>query len=160
MRTDRQELMERDDRMARLLQDLIASYDLSTYRENAFEQLFCSEILQAAWLTGLPPLEIDRPFVDFVADRPSGCVVNLRPTVGGEPGRIRFSYDVFAAEPGRPLQVAGLKAAKKSVNTRQPDGEFAKVERLHHVVVPTKLMTRGLDVDGPLIRMFGEPGNA
>ena len=52
--------------MARPLEELISSYDLSTYRENAFEQLFCSELLQAAWLSGYPPLEIDRPFVDFV----------------------------------------------------------------------------------------------
>lgn len=49
----------------RSLWDLVRSFELSSYRENLFEQIFCSEFLQGCWLAGLPPIEIDRPFVDF-----------------------------------------------------------------------------------------------
>ncbi len=47
------------------LWNLVRSFELSSYRANLFEQIFCSELLQGAWLAGLPPIEIDRPFVDF-----------------------------------------------------------------------------------------------
>ncbi len=172
--------------MVRHLQELIAGFELSTYRENAFEQLFCSELLQAAWMQGLDPLEIDRPFVDFagydlvitcgdvsrhtqlkatagqmkihraLADKPSGCVVNLRPAVDGDPPRIRFRYDLFAGAPGLPLDLAGLPAARKAHNTRQLDGSFAKSERLRHVVVPRSRFSKNLDVDELLRGLFGE----
>jgi len=51
--------------MHRPLDDLVSSFELSSYRENLFEQIFCSELLQGCWVAGLPPVEIDRPFVDF-----------------------------------------------------------------------------------------------
>jgi hypothetical protein len=51
--------------MGRSLETLARSNELSSYRENLFEQIFCSELLQGCWVAGLPPIEIDRPFVDF-----------------------------------------------------------------------------------------------
>jgi len=51
--------------MRRSLDELVRSFELSSYRENLFEQIFCSELLQGCWVAGLPPVEIDRPFVDF-----------------------------------------------------------------------------------------------
>lgn len=171
--------------MVRPLQELITGFELSSYRENTFEQLFCSELLQAAWMQGLAPLEIDRPFVDFagydlvitcgavsrhtqlkatvgrikihsaLAEKPSGCVVNLRPAVTGDPPRIRFWYDLFAALPGSRLDLTGLPAARKAYNTRQPDGSFAKSERLQHVVVPRSRFQKKLDVDELLQGLFG-----
>ena len=51
--------------LSRSLWDLVRSYELYSYRENLIEQIFCSELLQGCWLAGLPPVEIDRPFVDF-----------------------------------------------------------------------------------------------
>ena len=50
---------------SRSLDALARSFELSSYRENLFEQIFCSELLQGCWVAGLPPIEIDRPFVDF-----------------------------------------------------------------------------------------------
>src|SRR5438270_12925038 len=47
------------------LAELVQSFKLSSYRANLFEQIFCSELLQGCWVAGLPPVEIDRPFVDF-----------------------------------------------------------------------------------------------
>src|SRR4051794_783581 len=47
------------------LAELVQSFKLSSYRANLFEQIFCAELLQGCWLAGLPPVEIDRPFVDF-----------------------------------------------------------------------------------------------
>lgn len=47
------------------LSALLSDPTISSYRENVLEQLFCSELLQAAWRAGLPAVEIDRPFVDF-----------------------------------------------------------------------------------------------
>ena len=47
------------------LDDLVRSFEYSSYRENLFEQIFCSELLQGCWRAGLGPIEIDRPFVDF-----------------------------------------------------------------------------------------------
>lgn len=49
----------------RELKDLLAAPETSSYRALVLEQVFCSEVLQAAWKVGLPVLEIDRPFVDF-----------------------------------------------------------------------------------------------
>ena len=171
--------------MHRRLEELVAGFDLSTYRENTFEQVFCAELLQAAWLAGRPPLEIDRPFVDFagydlvvtcgavtrhvqlkatagqitihraLATKPSGCVVNLRPVVAGDPARIGFRYDLYANEPGTPLDLEGLRSARKAHNTRQPDGGFGKAERLQHVVVPVSRFTRNLDIDLLLGGLFG-----
>jgi len=51
--------------MTRSLESLARSFELSSYRENLFEQIFCSELLQGCWVAGLQPIEIDRPFVDF-----------------------------------------------------------------------------------------------
>jgi hypothetical protein len=149
------------------LNELLTSFEQSTYRVNVLEQLFCGELLQAAWTLGYPPLEIDRPFVDFqgydlvvacgtitwhvqlkatrgrvvvhqaLTEKPSGCVVNLRPKVEGALPRIKFGFDFFGKAPGDPMDISNLKRAKKSINTRQPDGTFAKDERTHHVVVYT-----------------------
>jgi hypothetical protein len=169
------------------LGELLTSFEQSTYRENVLEQLFCGEVLQAAWALGYPPLEIDRPFVDFqgydlvvscaavtrhvqlkatrgqvvvhqmLAEKPSGCVINLRPTVAGAPARIGFAFDFFGEAPGEQLDISGLKRAKKSINTRQPDGTFAKDERIHHVAVPRSAFNgRGLSTDGLLLQLFGE----
>ena len=160
-------------------------------------------MLQAAWLAGWSPLEIDRPFVDFagydlvvtcgpvtrhvqlkatagqitvhraLATKPSGCVVNLRPLVAGDPARIGFRYDLYADKPGTPLDLEGLRAARKAHNTRQPDGGFGKAERLQHVVVPVSRFTRNLVSswagcsarrrwldEGPSGSIFGETNGA
>jgi hypothetical protein len=169
------------------LKELITSFEQSTYRENVLEQLFCGELLQAAWTLGYPPLEIDRPFVDFqgydlviscqavtrhvqlkatrgrvaihqaLAEKPSGCVINLQPTVAGTPPRIGFTFDFYGNTPGDQLVISGLKRAKKPINTRQPDGTFAKDDRLHHVVVPrSAFVGRGLSTEELLNRLFGE----
>jgi hypothetical protein len=169
------------------LGDLLTSFEQSTYRENVLEQLFCGELLQAAWVLGYPPLEIDRPFVDFqgydlvascaaitrhvqlkatrgqvivhqaLAEKPSGCVINLRPSVEGAPPRIGFTFDFFGEAPGEQLDISGLKRAKKSINTRQSDGTFAKGERLHHVAVPRSAFHgHGLSTDDLLLQLFGD----
>jgi hypothetical protein len=169
------------------LGDLLTSFEQSTYRENVLEQLFCGELLQAAWVLGYPPLEIDRPFVDFqgydlvvscaaftrhvqlkatrgqvvvhqaLAQKPSGCVINLRPTIQGAPPRIGFTFDFFGEVPGEQLDISGLKRAKKSINTRRPDGTFGKDERIHHVAVPRSAFNgRGLSTDDLLLKLFGK----
>ncbi len=150
----------------RSLEDLIRSFELSSYRENLLEQIFCAELLQGWWQAGLPPVELDRPFVDFqgydlvatcgsitrhmqlkatrglvtahraLASKPSACVINLVPRVEGTPKRILFSYRFYGQTPGTPLDLTGFKAARKTVNVRQAGGEFAKPERLNHVVIP------------------------
>jgi hypothetical protein len=169
------------------LNDLLTSFEQSTYRESVFEQIFFGELLQAAWTLGYPPLEIDRPFVDFqgydlvatcgaitrhvqlkatrgrvvvhqaLAEKPSGCVINLRPKVEGALPRIKFDFDFFGKAPGDPMDISDLKRAKKSVNTRQLDGTFAKDERIRHVVVPRSAFGgRGLSIDELLQHLFGD----
>src|SRR5438874_13241347 len=56
--------MDRDI-VSRSLEDLVRSYELSSYRESLFAQLFVAELLQGCWIAGLKPVEIDRPAVDF-----------------------------------------------------------------------------------------------
>jgi hypothetical protein len=41
------------------LSELLSDPTLSSYREQVLEQIFCSDLLQAAWRANLPPLEID-----------------------------------------------------------------------------------------------------
>lgn len=47
------------------LGDLVNSHALSSYRENRLEQLVTTELVQAAWIAGLPAIELARAFVDF-----------------------------------------------------------------------------------------------
>lgn len=171
--------------MGRSLTDLHSSYEFSSYRESVLEQLFCTEVAQAAWIAGYPVIEISRPFVDFqgydlemsaglitrhvqlkatrgritvhraLAEKPSACLINLRPTVVGE--RTALSYDFFGGGPREQLDLDGLKAAKKNTNSRQDDGSFAKNERPNHVVVPASRFKKGLDIDGLLGALLGEP---
>jgi len=160
---------------------------LSSYRENLFEQIFCSELLQGCWLAGLPPIEIDRPFVDFqgydlVATcanvtrhiqlkasrggqlavhrnlelKPSACVVNLEPAVAHDPDRIVFTYRFFGSAPGDPISLRGLPAAKKSINTRQANGEFGKSERSNHVRIPESRFTKSMGIAALAGALFGE----
>lgn len=169
--------------MERSLADLHSSWEYSSYRESVLEQLFCSEVLQAAWIAGYPVIEISRPFVDFqgydlevsagpitrhvqlkatrgritvhraLAEKPSACLINLRPTVVDD--RTAFTYDFFGAEPGERLDLEGLKSAKKNTNSRQEDGSFAKNERPNHVTVTAARFTKGLDIEGLLAALFG-----
>lgn len=171
--------------MGRSLEDLHSSWELSSYRESVLEQLFCAEVLQAGWIAGYPVIEISRPFVDFqgydlelsagpvtrhvqlkatrgrisihraLAEKPSACVVNLRPTVVGD--RTALTYDYFGAEPGERINLTGLKASKKSYNARQEDGSFAKNERPNHVAVPASRFVKGLDIEGLLAALLGSP---
>jgi hypothetical protein len=171
----------------RSLWDLVRSFELSSYRENLFEQIFCSELLQGCWLAGLPPIEIDRPFVDFqgydlvatcagitrhiqlkasragqiavhrnLALKPSACVVNLEATVASETGRIGFSYRFYGSSPGEALNLEGLKAAKKSFNTRLSPGEFGKAERANHVRIPQSKFSQSMDMIALAKRLFGD----
>ncbi|HEV3164123.1 MAG TPA: hypothetical protein VGZ22_08830 [Isosphaeraceae bacterium] len=178
--------------MSRSLVALIQSFEMSTYRENLFEQIFCSELLQGAWVAGLAPVEIDRPFVDFqgydlvatcgavtrhiqlkasrggqltvhraLALKPSACVVNIVARIVGDPERIAFTYRFFGSQPGQPLNLSGLKPAKKVVNTRQPDGEFAKSDRPNHLRVPHGRFSEPTDIVGLASVLFGTaPGQA
>jgi len=171
----------------RSLWDLARSYELSSYRENLFEQIFCSELLQGCWVAGLPPVEIDRPFVDFqgydlvatcagitrhiqlkasrggqltvhrnLALKPSACVVNLEVSVAQDPDRIRFTYRFFGSPPGQPLDLQGLKPAKKSFNTRLESGSFGKTERPNHVQIPQSRFSAWVDIIGLATKLFGD----
>lgn len=171
----------------RSLWDLVRSYELSSYRENLIEQVFCSELLQGCWLAGLPPVEIDRPFVDFqgydlvatcagitrhiqlkasrggqitvhrnLAMKPSACIVNLEVSVKEDPDRIRFTYRFFGSPPGEPLDLEGLRAAKKSFNTRSASGEFGKAERPNHVQIPQSRFAASMDIISLAKRLFGD----
>jgi hypothetical protein len=42
--------------MAAILDDLLGSYEHSSYRENVLTQLFVAELLQACWTAGFPPV--------------------------------------------------------------------------------------------------------
>lgn len=152
--------------MTRSLNTLVRSFALSSYRESLFTQLFVAELLQGCWVAGLPEVEIDLPAVDFqgydlvatcagvvrhiqlkatkgriaihraMAQKPSACLINLEPSVAGSPERIRFTYRFFGASAGRTLMLDDLRPARKTVNTRNTDGVFAKAERANHVIVP------------------------
>src|SRR5213080_4688345 len=112
------------------LEDLVRSYQLSSYRESLLAQLFVAELLQGCWIAGLEPVEIDRPAVDFqgydlvascagvvrhiqlkakkgrvsvhraLSQKPSACVINLEPAVTESPPRIRFTYRFFGSPAG------------------------------------------------------------
>jgi len=171
----------------RSLWELVRSFELSSYRANLFEQIFCSELLQGCWLAGLPPVEIDRPFVDFqgydlvatcagitrhiqlkasrggqiavhrnLGLKPSACIVNLEASVSSGPDRIRFSYRFFGSPPGEPLNLEGMKAAKKSFNTQLSQGAFGKAERANHVRIPQSKFSPSMDIIGLAKRLFGE----
>ena len=129
--------------MTRSLAELHSSWELSSYRESVLEQLWCAEILQAAWIGGYPVIEISRPFVDFqgydlevsagsitrhvqlkptkgqisvhraLAEKPSACLINLRPAVVGD--RTAFTYDFFGSPPGEPLDLSDMHAANTSM---------------------------------------------
>jgi hypothetical protein len=175
----------------RPLRNLIRSFELSSYRANLFEQIFCSELLQGCWLAGLPPVEIDRPFVDFqgydlvatcggitrhiqlkasrggriavhrnLALKPSACVVNLEASTGGDPERIGFSYRYYGSRPGEALNLEGLRAARKSFNTRRASGAFGKAERANHLQIPHSKFVGPLDIVGLAKRLFGESAAA
>lgn len=93
------------------LEKLTKSTELSSYRENFLEQVFCVQLIQACWLRRLPPVELAHALVDFsgydlvvscgqverhiqlkatvgkitlnreLARKPSGCCVLMQPTV-------------------------------------------------------------------------------
>lgn len=172
--------------MVRPLTDLHKSWQLSSYRESVLEQLFCAELLQAAWVGGYDPVEISRPFVDFqgydleltvgrvsrhvqlkatsrqialheaLEAKPAACMINLRPAAVDD--RTVFTYDFFGSPPGQPLDLTGLKPAKKSTNSLQADGSWSKNERLHHRIVPITKCDRGLTIEQLLTLLFGAPG--
>lgn len=179
----------------RSLWDLVRSFELSNYREKLFEQIFCSELLQGCWLAGLPPVEIDRPFVDFqgydlaatcagitrhiqlkasragqitvhrnLALKPSACVVNMEASIESDPERIRLRYRYFGSGPGKPLNLDGLKPARKAFNTRLTSGAFGKAERVNHLRIPHAHFSASIDVTELAKRLFGvsaavvEPG--
>lgn len=170
----------------RSLNQLVRSYELSSYRENLLEQLFCSELLQGAWLAGLAPLELDRPFVDFqgydlvatcgqvsrhiqlkathgriaihrnLALKPSACVINLDAVAAGEPERLVLTYRLFAGAPGQALDLEGLRPAKKVFNTRSEDGSFSKAERPNHVQIPHSRFSKPMDIVALSRCLFGQ----
>ena len=166
------------------LEGLVRSYELSSYRESLFAQLFVAELLQGCWIAGLKPVEIDRPAVDFqgydlvatcagvvrhiqlkatkgrvsvhraLAQKPSACVINLEPSVAGSPPRIRLTYQFFGGSAGEALVLDGLKAARKAFNTRSEDGTFEKAERPNHVIVPPARFQRVDDIEGVARLLF------
>jgi hypothetical protein len=174
--------------MGRPLEDLVRSYELSSYRESLLAQLFIAELLQGCWIAGLRPVEIDRPEVDFqgydlvatcegivrhiqlkatrgrivvhraLAEKPSACVVNLEPSVAGTPSRIRFTYRFFGAPAGAAIELDGLRPARKVFNTRGEDGEFGKAERPNHVQVPSTRFKAVGDVEA-LARLLFVPAS-
>ena len=165
------------------LAELVQSFTLSSYRENLFEQIFCTELLQGCWLAGLPPVEIDRPFVDFqgydlvatcqqftrhiqlkatrgriavhraLAQKPSVCVVNLE--VERDDPRITFRYRYFGGPPGEAMFIEGFPAAHKAINTRDAAGEFRKAEREQHVVIPAARFSRPMTIEDLAHALFG-----
>jgi len=171
--------------MPRPLTELHTTWQLSSYRESVLEQVFCAELLQAAWICGYDPVEISRPFVDFqgydleltagrlarhvqlkatkgriviheaLASKPAACLINLRPAAVED--RTVLTYDFFGSPPGTPLDLTGLKQAKKSTNSLQPDGSWSKNERQHHRVVPITKCERNLNIAQLLALLFGTP---
>jgi len=169
------------------LNELLKDYKSSSYRENILEQIFCAELLQAAWCVGLPLVEIDRPFVDFrgydlvascgpitrhiqlkatnnavsvheaLASKPSGCVINLQPSVQGDPPRITFAYRFFGEKPGQPLVLGDFKHAKKTMNSLQESGAFGKSERLSHFVIPSGPFQPIKTSNELVVLLFGNP---
>lgn len=166
------------------LATLVRSFELSNYRENIFEQIFCAELLQGCWRAGLPALEIDRPFVDFqgydlvatcgqvtrhiqlkatrgriavhraLVQKPSACVVKLE--VERDDPRIEFCYRYFGGAPGERMSLDGFAPARKAFNTRDAaSGEFRKAEREHHVVVPPSRFSKPLDILDLAHALFG-----
>ena len=165
------------------LAELAQSFKLSSYRANLFEQIFCAELLQGCWLAGLPPVEIDRPFVDFhgydlvatcrqvtrhiqlkatrsriavhraLAQKPSACVVNLK--VERDDPRITFRYRYFGGAPGEAMFIEGFPAAHKAINTREATGEFRKVEREQHVVIPAARFSSPMTIEELARALFG-----
>jgi len=51
--------------MAPNLDRLLTDPELSSYRESLLEQLFCVELIEACWLSGLGVVEIAHSLVDF-----------------------------------------------------------------------------------------------
>lgn len=88
-----------------------------------------------------------------LAEKPSACLINLRPSVID--GRTAFTYDFFGAAPGERIELSGLKASRKTTNSKQDDGSFAKNDRPDHVKVPASRFRKGLDVDDLLTQLFG-----
>lgn len=172
-------------RMPASLTDLLSSYEFSSYREHVLTQLFVAELLQACWIANLKPVEIDYPAVDFqgydvvatcgsvvrhiqlkatkgriavhraLADKPSACLINLAPSTSGSPPRIRFGYRFFGEDPGQPLDLGGLRSARKTYNTRIDHDQFAKAERPNHLAVPNSKFTTIPDTNELVLRLFG-----
>lgn len=166
------------------LEDLVRSYELSSYRESLFTQLFVTELLQGCWIAELKHVESDHPTVDFqgydlvatctgvvrhiqlkatrgrvsvhraLEQKPSVCVINLEPSVAGSPPRIRFTYQFFGGPAGEALMLDGLKPARKAFNTRSEDGTFEKAERPNHVIVPQKKFQEVGDIEGVARLLF------
>lgn len=179
-----------DGSVRRDLKSIITNYELSSYRESLLEQIFCADLLQGCWMGGFPPVEIDRPLVDFqgydlvltcqgitrhvqlkatkgrvsvhraLGSKASACVINLLPFVAGNPRRVNFTYLFWGAAPGEPLDLRDLKAARKTINVRGRDGIFAKPERTHHVEVPSSYFETLTGVDALASRLFGVPPEA
>jgi hypothetical protein len=111
------------------LSTLLKSTDSHVYRETVLSEIFRAELMQGAWLVGLPPIQIHdaHPGAPYdvevssntvarqielkiargpvvvsskLALEPSGCVINLEPNVGGSPSRIRLGYRLLANPPG------------------------------------------------------------
>jgi hypothetical protein len=91
---------------------------------------------------------------EYLADKPSGCVVNLE--VRRDDPRIEFSYRYFGGTPGHPMALDGFSRARKAFSTRDVEsGEFRKVEREHHVIVPHGKFSMSLDVIELAHALFG-----
>jgi len=81
-----------------------------------------------------------------LALKPSACVVNMEASIASDPERIRLRYRHFGSGPGKPLNLDGLKPARKALNTRLRIGAFGKAERVNHLRIPHSHFSASLDV--------------
>lgn len=170
------------------LEDLIGSFRRSSYREQVLEQAFLAELLTAGWRLDYPPLEIDRPFVDAygydliitcgsvvrhvqlkaikaaptvhvgLAEKPAGCIVNIRPSTAEGGRHLDLQYRYYGHEPiGHigPMSIDGLKKAKKAHHVDVGGGQFEKVPREHHVIVPNGKFTKPAAIDDLVPLLLG-----
>ena len=166
------------------LWSLVRSFEQSSYRERLLEQIFCAELMQAAWTAGYGPIELSRGFVDAsgydlivecgavmrhvqlkatrgrvtlhvdLERKPSACCILLVPSVVDD--RISMRYRLFGSAAGLPLGLEELTKAKKPHWVKTADG-MAKPDRPHHVVVPITRFTRALAIEELLEPLLSRP---
>lgn len=163
-------------KVIRDLNVLLKDPSFSTYRENLLESIFVSELVQAAWSMGLPPVELSRAFVDFQGyDLIATCgsftrhiqlkalrtpritlhrALEEKPSACcvllkpdvNEVGRIVMRYRYFGERPGQPLVFPVDARPAKRTRPAVREGEVVKLERINHLVVPRSAFRPNVDV--------------